>query len=484
MLETDGIRWLVTSHLTDVKIKTWDSLSEYIITFQEERPDLLLLDMDAWNENSEYISELLLENNIRWIGISSERIFQTAYRGLRLRADDVLFRPFSSADLVKHIQQIRYQLRNEQGRNISSVDIGEDEFSIDYDDLFLAERTHEKPITMVAFLTRGTETLPKLYEVLQRFSFTRKHRLFVLSDFILCVYKTEDVELFREECHRFFVHWKEQMGEPLAIISKESAIYESLKETYMQTKKLAEEIFFEGYDIILSNSDQVSWLALDPFLTPLEQRKWIEMLETQDTNGIRDWVEHEFLTYNRPYPDPETVRVRLTSVLAQIRRYMKSYNIHSEEWETAYYTVFERILRGPIIYEIIQELLTFATRLIMTGTSDLHIKGGNQSLVEKTYALIESNYWNAEWNLANCAESLRLNKSTLSRRFSAESNQSFQVVLHEVRIREAKVLLHETDLSMEEISNLAGYAYPSYFTTKFKQLEKCTPSNYRTGLKK
>ena len=127
------------------------------------------------------------------------------------------------------------------------------------------------------------------------------------------------------------------------------------------------------------------------------------MLEKRNAKGIRDWVEHEFLTYKRPYPDPEIVRVRLTSVLAQVRRYMKSYKCQTEEWEAAYHTVFQQMLRSPIIYEIVQELLVFTMRIITDETATLHLQGDGQSLVEKTRALIESNYWDAQWSLDGCA---------------------------------------------------------------------------------
>ena len=42
---------------------------------------------------------------------------------------------------------------------------------------------------------------------------------------------------------------------------------------------------------------------------------WIEMLGKQDVKAIRQWLEQDFLTLEAPYPDPEMVRIRLTSVL-------------------------------------------------------------------------------------------------------------------------------------------------------------------------
>lgn len=480
-LEAEGIRWIVETHLTGATMTAFETVEDYVCQFKNTIPDLLLLDMDTWVNENDGIGELLRKMNIRWLGLSSERIFQTAYRGLRFHAEDVLFRPFSPTDLIKQIQQVRYQLRNAQRENTR---LGSEvvDFSIDYADLFFLERVPLKKITMSAFLMRNTDTLPLVYDALKRFTFTKANKLFALSGFVLCVHDTNDVTLFHEEYRAFLVQWKEQVGEPLSIVSNDSLPHHSVKETYLQTKKLTEEIFFEGYDIILSNDKQVNWLAMDPFLTPLEQREWIEMLEKRDAKGICDWVENEFLTYKKPYPDPEIVRVRLTSVLAQIRRYMKSYNIQTADWETAYYGVFHQIFKSPIIYEIVQELLAFTTHLISVESLNLHLRDGEQSLVEKTNALIESNYWNAQWGLTDCAESLRINKSTLSRRFAAESKQSFRVILHNVRIQEAKRLLQETDLSMEEISRLVGYSHQSYFTAKFKQVEKTTPFAYRMGL--
>jgi len=481
-LEADGIRWIIETHLSGTVMTTFSTLEAYVRQFENDPPDLLLVDMDAWTYENEGIEELLQKVPIRWIGISSERIFQTAYRGLSFHAEDVLFRPFSPTNLIKQVQQVRYQLRNKQRENAIRLSAVNTDATIDYADLFFLERMHTESIAMSAFLPKKLEALPLIYDALQRFPFTKKIQFFALTEFVLCVHDLVDRDLFQEEYRSFLVQWKEQVGEPLAIVCHEPSSSQSIKETYVQTKNRTEEIFFEGYDIILTDHEQVHWLPMDPFLTPLEQREWIEMLEKRNAKGIRNWVEKEFLTYKRPYPDPEMVRVRLTSVLAQIRRYMKSYKLQTDEWEAAYYAVFQTIFHSNIIYEMVQELLAFTTRLISDETADLYLREGEQSLVERTKALIESNYWNAQWGLADCAASLRITKSTLSRRFSAESQQSFRVVLHNVRIQEAKRLLQETDLSMEEISRLVGYVHQSYFTAKFKKIEKCTPYTYRTGI--
>ncbi len=480
-LETQGIRWIVESHFTGVRLIRWKTLGEFEKGLKSKIPELVILDMDGWKHESERFGELLRQHSIRWLGISSERVFQTAYRALRYRAEDVLFRPFSPEDLIRLIQQTRYKLRNDKRYYTNSAAEEMDSFDIDYPDLFLTERKHVNPLTMVGILTPQSETLPLVYDALQRFSFTGKIRIFALSNLILCVQETQKTELLREEYHAFLVNWKRRMDAPLAIVIKIGSSEDPLKRIYQQTRQLTRRIFFEGYDIILADDEQMASKEMDPFLTPLEQRQWIEMLEKRDTKTIRDWVEREFLTFQQPYPDPEIVRVRLTSVLAQIRRHMKSYNVKSVSWETNYQEVFQTIVHQPVIYQIVQELLVFTTRLLLEGKEQL--QEGARTLVEKTRELIESNYWDAGWNLAQCADALRINKSTLSRRFAAESGQSFRKTLHKVRIREAKRLLKETDLSLEEIARLTGYSHQTYFNAKFKQFEASTPTAYRSGLK-
>ncbi|MCP3740706.1 helix-turn-helix domain-containing protein [Rossellomorea sp. BNER] len=479
-LEAQGVRWIVTSHFTGMQLMVWDDIAALSHALQHDKPDFIILDMDKWGWEDEQLGESLKNKRIRWLGISSERVFQVAYRGLRMHAEDILFRPFSPTDLIKHIQQLRFQIRNEQQQAPISKKEKTEVADIDYPDFFLKEQIHPQSIIMSALLTPQAHTLPLVYDTLQRYPFSGKYRFFALSHFILGIHENQDTILLKEEYHTFLTHWKEQMEEPLAFVIYAPTAMGSLKEIYQQTKQLSEQVFFEGYDIILTENEISDWLELDPFLTPIEQRQWIEMLEKKDTKAIGEWVENEFFTYRRPYPSPDMVRIRLTSVLAQIRRYMKANHIQEEEWEMAYHRVFQHIIRMPVIHQIIQELLAFIRHLLVPlyGNS----QGDSGTLVEKVKTMIESNYWDAQWNLAACADVLRINKSTLSRRFSAESGQSFRNTLHQVRIREAKRLLKETDLSLEEISRLTGYSHQTYFNAKFKQLEARTPLAYRSGI--
>nr|WP_255536236.1 helix-turn-helix transcriptional regulator [Planococcus beigongshangi] len=94
---------------------------------------------------------------------------------------------------------------------------------------------------------------------------------------------------------------------------------------------------------------------------------------------------------------------------------------------------------------------------------------------------MEANYWNPNWNLAACAEQLGMSKSTLSRRFQQQNGRKFSELLIQLRIREAKRLMKETEVPLDEVARLSGFGTASYFSSVYKKHENLTPSQYRQG---
>ncbi|HEX5564474.1 MAG TPA: helix-turn-helix transcriptional regulator, partial [Sporosarcina sp.] len=70
-------------------------------------------------------------------------------------------------------------------------------------------------------------------------------------------------------------------------------------------------------------------------------------------------------------------------------------------------------------------------------------------------------------------------KSTLSRKYAAETGESFSAALLKTRIEEAKRLLKETDLPIAEVSVSAGFTHSTYFSRRFKEETGFTPYQFR-----
>ncbi|MGD1848374.1 MAG: helix-turn-helix domain-containing protein [Salibacteraceae bacterium] len=75
-----------------------------------------------------------------------------------------------------------------------------------------------------------------------------------------------------------------------------------------------------------------------------------------------------------------------------------------------------------------------------------------------------------------------MSKSSFYRAFTVEFGITPVQLILEERIRHAKQLLEETDLSVKEVAFAAGFNDPNYFSRAFRKLEGRSPSCYRTPL--
>lgn len=453
-LEAQGLKWIVESHMNGVNVTL----------FENESVDCYVVDMELWNEDLE---KRLSKRSIPWIGLSSDRTFLTAYRALKGNAVDLLFRPFDPLLLVKQLQQIRFKMRNVK---LQHKDITRNVLT--YEDFFNGEIV-TTPIILAAFVLAEKQDYSILTGNLKRYPFHKNVEVFAFSDFVLAAFLTEDEQSAIEESRMFHEQWKRETRGDLSIFINANRS-SRLKDYYQATRALTSMIFYEGYDISVIEHRAIDWQPLDPFLTPVEQRQWIEMLEKKDTESIQRWMQNEFLSFSRPYPDPEMIRIRLTSVLAQVRRYMKSAHLHNDPWERHYHDVFETIVKDPVVYQIVQSTMNFIIGVVSAASMERR-----STASEEMIALMEANYWNPDWNLSACADQLGINKSTLSRRFQKQNGQKFSELLIRIRIREANRLMKETDITLDEVARLCGFGTASYFSAVYKKYEKLTPSDFR-----
>ncbi len=82
-------------------------------------------------------------------------------------------------------------------------------------------------------------------------------------------------------------------------------------------------------------------------------------------------------------------------------------------------------------------------------------------------------------SLEELSEKLSLSPQNITRIISSAYGKSFNTLKLELKMRNAKKLLRETDLSVNEIGCRIGYTSSRGFFSAFLKYEKCTPSEYR-----
>ena len=72
-----------------------------------------------------------------------------------------------------------------------------------------------------------------------------------------------------------------------------------------------------------------------------------------------------------------------------------------------------------------------------------------------------------------------INTATLKSTFKGIYGQSIGAYMKEYRIRQAAVLLRQTQATIAEIANKVGYENQSKFATAFRDVLKVAPAEYR-----
>ena len=86
-------------------------------------------------------------------------------------------------------------------------------------------------------------------------------------------------------------------------------------------------------------------------------------------------------------------------------------------------------------------------------------------------------------SLAEVAMHFQVSPSYASRLFKQEVGQTMIAYINEVKMKEALVLLHESNLSIKEIAKRVGFEDPYYFDRVFRRYHQMTPRDYRKKLK-
>ncbi|AYC30650.1 response regulator transcription factor [Paenisporosarcina cavernae] len=468
VLEAQGIEWVLKSRWNDIEVVAATNVPDVLAKEQAEGFDYTFIDLGMVEASEIHLTPAM------WTGISSERTFHKTYEAFQKKADQLLFRPFLPEALIPIVQQAKFRLRNATNRAQGAEG---DKNTFTHHDVFLGNKTLPPNSSVAMIVPKRKEEKESLLDALTAHVFSFQVTFLPLSEGILLLAPTTTASHLKKSIERFSLEGKKTMQTLFSAYLLNVDDQKSLPEWYQQVKSAQQKIFYEGFDIVSIEEKVEEWCEFDPFLTPVEQREWIEMLERQDKKGVKKWLEHHFFVLEDPYPDPELVRIRLTSVLAQLRRYMTTYRLKQGDLERRYHALFEKTVHGVVMYDIVQQYVSFAQEL-------LHFipqKGSDEtSTAKRVHELVERNYWNPDWGLAECASHLSVHKSTLSRRFLKEQGVHFRDYVLAFRVQEAKRLLLETSLPVKEIARLTGFRQASYFTQKFKESTGVFPSHYKS----
>ncbi|MBB6501544.1 ATP-binding protein [Pedobacter cryoconitis] len=93
--------------------------------------------------------------------------------------------------------------------------------------------------------------------------------------------------------------------------------------------------------------------------------------------------------------------------------------------------------------------------------------------------IIEQNIANDKFNVEEIANALGISRIQLYRKTKVLLDSTINDYILNKRLKKAKYLLINEDLSISEITYRVGFSSPTYFSTVFKSKYNCTPSSYK-----
>ncbi|MBR2566141.1 MAG: AraC family transcriptional regulator [Paenibacillus sp.] len=189
--------------------------------------------------------------------------------------------------------------------------------------------------------------------------------------------------------------------------------------------------------------------------------------------ALEEAAVHTLLTRPTPYlvlPDPEEVYHTMKSLVLELdqRLQREARNLTSPE-------------QGTLVHTLFIQLLVRIARLRgeMEGSAldhtELYVKRAIEFMVHNMDRSIQ---------VKDIAAAVNLHPGYLHRIFRNSTEQTPTEYLTMLRMEKAKMLLHQTNIPISEISDYVGVGSRPYFHMLFKKTTGMTPVQYRTSVER
>ena len=98
---------------------------------------------------------------------------------------------------------------------------------------------------------------------------------------------------------------------------------------------------------------------------------------------------------------------------------------------------------------------------------------------EKIEEYVEENYYDKDLNVSTIGAYFDMTPSYISRLFKEGTGESLLDYINTIRLKKAKELLLQEELTVERVGTMVGYSNINTFIRVFKRYEGITPGKYR-----
>jgi len=252
-----------------------------------------------------------------------------------------------------------------------------------------------------------------------------------------------------------------------------------IQQSYENAKQALEYRFFFTQKTIFDIRDCINKTPLNNTWSTADEEHLIRLLCKKDSEGIFQYTRRLSELFSG-LTDKRKVFVILYSISNRILKFLYDIDSMNEEIHQQVISVYQNMDQYQTGDDICQVLFQLCVKICSHMTQSM--ESYYQQICHSVLDFIKHNYTNPDLGLNELALHINISKAHLSSIFKTETGLSISDAITNARIEAAKLLLHNSKLTIKEISEKVGYANQYYFSACFKKKTDMTPSTYRMAL--
>lgn len=213
-------------------------------------------------------------------------------------------------------------------------------------------------------------------------------------------------------------------------------------------------------------------------LAPDAEMQRVQLLGTERTEELVKSMNNLFFAVKNGRITPEQFEQCIKGFLAAVEKTYKNLLESEKDLLKACEVIWNR----NCVDEYEEELMEFVLSLHEKINQQYDLNKNTQKM-RLAVAYVEEHYAD-DLNMAVVSNHISMNYSLFSNSFKQYTGQNFVNYLKDIRMREAKKLLAETDMKIIEISQKIGYDNEKHFMKIFKSTYGVSATEYRKNMRR
>ncbi len=249
-----------------------------------------------------------------------------------------------------------------------------------------------------------------------------------------------------------------------------------IKKSHRESVEAIKYRMLAGYDSIIPNWQYDIGSEVNYYYPEIEEKQLFNMLLANDKDGIADALKRFFDAFiHRNDLSYVNITYIYTRLLGAAIKFLNDNKISNTYILNEYSMKIHNELKRNTLDEInlkIKELF-----LELNSLNDVEEK-----YLARVIDYIENNF-RTDFDMETLAQSVGISYSHLRRIFKENMGMNLTSYINSRRIKEAKKLLSETDMTVFDMAVSLGYNSDQTFARFFKKYEGTTPGAYRNAVK-